>query len=241
MSAAEHFTFCMTQPSTIPDPAQAELVARQAARWNDPATQRAARERVLLAKARAERDEGRLRTQLRQLAKAPAIQQKIYWLRELAATFGDAVAPHAACTTGCAACCYQPVAVTRQEAEVIAKETGAAMQVPGAWSSEADMQNVGRPCSFLQDSRCTIYRYRPMACRLMFNMDADALLCQMVPGSLSHVPYADYSDQKELYVRAHLGRVKTAEEVQAALKALEMADLREFFPHGLGTHSPTGG
>ena len=39
---------------------------------------------------------------------------------------------------------------------------------------------------------------------------------------------------KELYIRAHLGKVKSQEEMQAALKALPMADLREFFPHGAG-------
>ncbi|MDQ6880696.1 MAG: YkgJ family cysteine cluster protein [Pseudomonadota bacterium] len=231
----------MTEPTTFPDPAQADLVARQAARWNDPATQRGARDRVALANERAANNAGRLRIQLKQLASAPAIKQKIYWLRELAATFADAVAPHAACAGGCAACCYQPVAVTREEAEAIAKETGARLQTPAAWSTDADMQHVGQACSFLQDSRCTIYQFRPIACRLMFNMDVDALLCQMVPGALSHVPYADYSDQKELYVRAHLGRVKTGEEMRAALKTVQMADLREFFPHGLRTEPSPGG
>jgi hypothetical protein len=227
-----------TDQPPIPDAAQADLVARQSERWSDPQTQRRARERMQLASAHAQRNEGRLRTQLAQLARAPAIRQKIYWLRELAATFGDAVAPQAACTSGCAACCYQPVAVTRQEAEVIANETGARLQEPARWSTEADMQHVGQPCSFLQESRCTIYRSRPLACRLMFNMDADALLCQMVPGALSHVPYADYSNQKELYVRAHLGRVRSEQELQAALGKLEMADLREFFPQGLLTKAP---
>jgi Fe-S-cluster containining protein len=230
-----------TEPAPISDPDQADLVVRQAERWNDPDTQHNARERMMQAKGRAQRNEGRLRTQLTQLARAPAIRQKIYWLRELAATFGDAVAPHAACTSGCAACCYQPVAVTLQEAEVIANETGARMQTPERWNTEAEMQYVGKACSFLQDSRCTIYKSRPMACRLMFNMDIDALLCQMVPGALSHVPYADYSDHKELYVRAHLGRVKSEQEMQAALKGLQMADLRAFFPQGLRTKPPSVG
>ena len=240
MSVAALLAFPMTEPTTLTDPEQADLVARQTARWNDPGTQRGARDKVALANERAARNAARLGTQLKQLANAPAIKQKIFWLRELAGTFADAVAPHAACTSGCAACCYQPVAVTLQEAEALAKETGARMQTPAAWSTEADMQHVGQACSFLQDSRCTIYQFRPIACRLMFNMDVDALLCQMVPGALSHVPYADYSDQKELYVRAHLGRVKTGEEMQAALKTLQMADLRDFFPQGLRTEPPPG-
>ncbi|MDB5942039.1 MAG: hypothetical protein JWQ13_1605 [Ramlibacter sp.] len=221
----------MTEPVAL-TPEQADLVARQAERWNQPATQQAARERLALAKERAAGNDERMRTQLKQLAKAPGIGHKIYGLRQMAETFAQAVAPHAACTTGCSACCYQPVQVTLQEAQVIARETGARMQAPASWSTEADMRHVGQACPFLKEARCTIYQHRPMACRLMFNMDADALLCQMVPGALSHVPYADYADHKELYVRAHLGKVKSQEELQEALKALKMADLREFFPQG---------
>ena len=71
-----------------------------------------------------------------------------------------------------------------------------------------------------------------MACRLMFNMDTDTLLCRMVPGARSHIPSADPSQNKETYIRAQLGRVKNDEERQRALKALRMADLRDFFPQG---------
>lgn len=225
----------MPEFTTTLTPKQAELVARQTERWNDPKTQHDAHQRVALANVQAKRNEGRARMQLMQLDKAPGIKHKIYWLRQLAHTFGDAVAPHAACKDGCSACCYQPVSLTQQEAEVIAKETGAQLQTPAAWSTEPVLQHIGQACPFLQDARCTIYQHRPMVCRLMFNMDADALLCQMVPGSLSHVPYADYKDHKEVYVRAHLGRGKSHEAMQTALKALHMADLREFFPNGLRT------
>jgi hypothetical protein len=67
----------------------------------------------------------------------------------------------------------------------------------------------------------------------MFNMDADELLCHRVPGALARVPYADYSQHKELYIRAHLGKVKTEEQMRAALQQLRLADIREFFPNGL--------
>jgi Fe-S-cluster containining protein len=180
-----------------------------------------------------------LTSQLKQLDKAPAIKHKIYWLRQMAETFADAVAPHAACKDACSGCCYQPVSLTLQEAELISRETGTPMQTPDRWSSEPVMKYAGEPCSFLKDDRCTIYQHRPMVCRLIFNMDADALLCQMVPGSRSQAPYADHSIYKELYIRAHLGRVRSQEGMQAALKGLRMADLREFFPNGLG--KPTEG
>lgn len=224
----------MSEPTPPLTPEQAELVARQAERWNDPRTQDDARARLALVNVRAKANEPRLTSQLKQLDQAPAIKHKIYWLRQMAETFADAVAPQAACRDACDGCCYQPVSVTQQEAEVISREIGVPLQTPTQWSTLPVMKYAGQPCSFLKDSRCTIYQHRPMVCRLIFNMDVDALLCQMVPGARSQAPYADHSLYKELYIRAHLGKVKSQEEMQAALKSLRMADLREFFPQGLG-------
>ncbi|MDB5880911.1 MAG: hypothetical protein JWP43_789 [Ramlibacter sp.] len=224
----------MNEPGESRTPEQAELVARQAQRWNDPRTQDDARARVALVNVRAKANEPRLTSQLKQLDKAPAIKHKIYWLRQMAETFADAVAPQAACSDACDGCCYQPVSVTLQEAEVISREIGVPLQTPTEWSTLPVMKYAGQPCPFLQDARCSIYQHRPMVCRLIFNMDADSLLCQMVPGARSQAPYADHSIYKELYIRAHLGKVKSQEEMQAALKGLRMADLREFFPNGLG-------
>ena len=223
----------MSEPTLPLTPEQAELVARQAERWNDPRTQDDARARIALVNVRAKANEPRLTSQLKQLDKAPAIKHKIYWLRQMAETFADAVAPQAACSDACDGCCHQPVSVTLQEAEVISREIGVPLQTPTEWSTLPVMKYAGQACPFLQDARCTIYQHRPMVCRLIFNMDADALLCQMVPGARSQAPYADHSIYKELYVRAHLGKVKNQQEMQAALKSLRMADLREFFPNGL--------
>ena len=58
---------------------------------------------------------------------------------------------------------------------MIAKETGAPVHTPAAWSTEPMQRYIGQRCIFLHDARCTIYRSRPIACRLMFNMDAEAL------------------------------------------------------------------
>jgi Fe-S-cluster containining protein len=223
----------VSEPSPSLTPEQSELVARQAERWNDPRTQDDARARVALVNVRAHANEPRLTSQLKQLDKAPAIKHKIHWLRQMAETFADAVAPQAACADACDGCCHQPVSVTLQEAELISREIGVPLQMPGQWSTLPVMKYAGQPCVFLKDSRCTIYQHRPMVCRLIFNMDADSLLCQMVPGARSQAPYADHSIYKELYIRAHLGKVKSQEEMQGALKSLRMADLREFFPNGL--------
>jgi Fe-S-cluster containining protein len=222
----------MSEPDVSIPPEYAELVSRQAARWNDPRTQQDAQARVAQVNVQAQRNEPRLRTQLKQLEKAPAIKHKIFWLRQMAETFAEAVAPHAACKDSCSGCCHQPVSLTLQEAEVIARETGIAMRMPASWSTGPVMRYAGQACPFLKDARCTIYRHRPLVCRLIFSMDADALLCQMVPGARSQAPYADHGIYKELYIRSHLGRVKSEEEMQVALKSLRMADLREFFPQG---------
>jgi Fe-S-cluster containining protein len=229
----------VSEPTASLTPQQAELVARQAERWNDPRTQDDARARLALVNVQAKANEPRLTSQLTQFEKAPAIKHKIYWLRQMAETFADAVAAQAACSDACDGCCHQPVSVTLQEAEVISREIGVPLRTPTQWSTLPVMKYAGQPCSFLQDSRCTIYQHRPMVCRLIFNMDADALLCQMVPGARSQAPYADHSIYKELYIRAHLGKVKSQEDMQAALKSLRMADLREFFPNGL--REPTRG
>jgi Fe-S-cluster containining protein len=225
----------MSEPRLPLTPEQAELVARQAERWNDPKTQDDARARLALVNVQAKRNEPRLTAQLKQMEKAPAIKHKIYWLRQMAQTFAEAVAPHAACADACDGCCHQPVSVTLEEAQVIARETGAHMRMPSEWSTLPVMEYAGQPCPFLKDARCTIYEHRPMVCRLIFNMDADALLCQMVPGARSQAPYADHSVYKELYILAHVGKVKDDEALQAALKGLRMADLRQFFPQGLRT------
>ena len=211
-----------------------DLVARQAERWADPSTQQRAQEQVRRAAQSAAAAEPRVRGVLKQLEKAPRIEHKIYWLHQLADLFGESVGPHSACKDGCDACCRQPVAVTRQEAEVIARKTGAPLHQPSAWSTKGEERFVAQPCSFLEDSRCTIYEHRPMACRLMFSMDVDDLLCHRVPGALSPMPYADYSQHKELYIRAHLGKVRSDAELQAGLQQLQLADLREFFPEGRG-------
>ena len=56
--------------------AQTELVARQAQRWNDPKTEHDAQARIALASVRAKRNEGRARSQLARLRKAPRMGTK---------------------------------------------------------------------------------------------------------------------------------------------------------------------
>ena len=157
--------------------------------------------------------------------------KKIMWLRRAADAVATQAMPRAACRQGCAHCCHIAVGVTRAEALQIAAETGCYVngeagkpppQAPGDAKDAKDSNAAtwqGVPCSFLKEGRCSIYRNRPLACRLQLNMDDDDLLCQLVEGESIRVPY--------LNVMAHH---------VAAIAALGMgqpiADIREWFPRG---------
>ena len=102
---------------------------------------------------------------------------------------------------GCSHCCHIAVMISRAEALVIAKETGAPMNpLAGKYTmanvdedsesyKAATQEAFGKPCTFLKDDVCGIYSSRPLQCRLLLNMDEDALLCQLVEGSTINVPY----------------------------------------------------
>jgi hypothetical protein len=70
---------------------------------------------------------------------------------------------------------------------------------------------------------CSIYNARPMACRLLLNLDDDDLLCRRVEGAAVPVPYADSDQLKTLYLMAQV--------------ASPLADIRDFFPAGSATRS----
>lgn len=154
--------------------------------------------------------------------------KKIMWLRRAADAVASQALPHAACRQGCAHCCHIAVVVTKAEALQIAAETACyvnseAGKPPPLPPEDAKDGNAahwqGVPCSFLKEGRCSIYRNRPLACRLQLNMDDDDLLCQLVEGEGIRVPYLNL----------------TAHHV-AAVVALGMgqpiADIREWFPRG---------
>jgi Fe-S-cluster containining protein len=202
----------------------AELVNQQHARWNDPETQRGAEQRMARVRERLSALTPKLDQQERSMLRAPHFKRRLLWLRDLTATAVGAVAPEAACRAGCSHCCYQPVMLTQAEAEVIARESGARLAQPAQWRSKPASQFTGQPCPFLRDARCSIYAHRPMACRLLFNMDRDALQCRIVPGAPATVPYANLQQMQLKLLQIHDDRETAA--------SFRMADLREFFPKG---------
>lgn len=167
-----------------------------------------------------------------QAANASTATKRVNWLRKAADHVNENTAHLAACKKGCAHCCHIAVMISRSEAQVISKETGARLNLkagvftmnnvedtPGAYQAATD-QAFGKPCPFLADGGCSIYSHRPLQCRLLFNLDEDALLCQLMQGGVTDVPY--------LNTKAHH---------YAAVAILgvnqDYDDIRHWFPQGL--------
>ena len=90
--------------------------------------------------------------------------------------------------------------LSRAEAKVIAKETGARFNEAAGQITLDDTQECqdaleaitrqtyGQACTFLREGSCSIYSSRPLPCRLLANMDDDDLLCQLVENEAKNVP-----------------------------------------------------
>lgn len=70
------------------------------------------------------------------------------------------------CQKGCAFCCKIPVTITKLEAEYIEKNTNHKIK-------DIKNINVNDYCPFLEQTKgvCSIYEYRPIACRTFFALD----------------------------------------------------------------------
>lgn len=146
---------------------------------------------------------------------AASTRQRVIWMFKAGEQFSKGYAPAAACRSGCTHCCHVPVGVTEAEAKEIGLRIGRkpAKNPPRAQGGDGDYNN---PCPFLKNDGCSIYESRPMACRLLLNLDADDLLCRLVPGSEIPVPYSD-SRQFKLAMAQVWGNT-------------HIADIRDWFP-----------
>jgi len=92
-----------------------------------------------------------------------------------------------ACHSGCSHCCYQAVGVSAPEVFAIydhlrATRTSGELDVTVARIRDADDKTRGMtsaerlspdlPCPFLESDRCSIYEFRPLACRGTNSLDA---------------------------------------------------------------------
>jgi Putative zinc- or iron-chelating domain len=165
---------------------------------------------------------------------------KIEALWEAVDEIGEVAAPHAACRKGCNHCCHTSVLLPAQEAALIGKRIGvkpaAVTGVTGRHDIEAGYHN---PCPFLKGGACSIYTSRPLACRQQFNIDRDALLCELIDGP-SKVPYLNLIDYQTALAmmtahrREGIGRdPRSGRPVPVeTITSPDVGDIREFFPKG---------
>lgn len=103
---------------------------------------------------------------------------------ELLYNYVDRVMSHAqgvvACKRGCSSCCRNEIALWQVEADMISAKTGLAVNKISVDPARRTTPYTGTktPCPFLDEEACTIYAYRPLACRTMVNFDADSTICQ---------------------------------------------------------------
>ncbi|RUR71063.1 hypothetical protein EJP67_28815 [Variovorax guangxiensis] len=202
---------------------------------NLPAPQR---ERLPIAQRRAEEklsqivpDPAALRL-LNTARHASSARQRVIWLQRAASAWSKPLQTVAACRKGCDHCCHIPLTVTQVEAELIGKAIGRRPTPPATsvhllelgdhaqdWKTAQTQLQASAPagpCPFLVDHQCGIYEVRPLACRVLLNLDDDELLCQKVEGVEVPVPYANAMQLKAHYL--------------ALQPAGVLADIRAFFP-----------
>lgn len=153
---------------------------------------------------------------------------KVKALRDMLAYVARAAEGLTACGKGCGSCCHVAVTVSAEEAAIIGKEIGitpakAAGLAPNrAGRDETAAEHYGTPCPFLVDDQCSIYESRPLACRTLYNVDIDALLCTVVPDDPPKVTYLDHSQFTMIIAQAFMA------------SAFNHADIRDYFPNGKG-------
>jgi Fe-S-cluster containining protein len=87
-----------------------------------------------------------------------------------------------ACRKGCSYCCHTQVAISKLEADYISNKTAVPVQplpptatqdlLAGSWGTDRS-----KPCPFLLNSECSIYEYRPLACRFHVNFEPTNEIC----------------------------------------------------------------
>jgi Fe-S-cluster containining protein len=152
---------------------------------------------------------------------------------------GKAIKPFAACKRGCSHCCYQSVLISAREAELIGKRIGVKPRSYTGVRKRDDIESgYHNPCPFLKDNACSIYAHRPTPCRQLYNLDRDALLCELT--GTNKVPYAnlrDY-DQVLMAVTSERRQIVERDPVRGVMRpgmqttVPPLGDIRDFFPRG---------
>lgn len=142
--------------------------------------------------------------------------KKIYAFTDLLTAF---IAPYMVCEKGCSHCCRIDVLVSTVEAQYIHKNLGFSPRLGNSISTGHSAAK--RPCPFLgSDHACSIYEYRPFACRTYHVVD-DPTLCE--DQKAFHVTYTNKSNGMLNKLFNMVGSVNSNQPIR---------DIRDFFPNG---------
>ncbi|WP_210498769.1 YkgJ family cysteine cluster protein [Vibrio crassostreae] len=145
------------------------------------------------------------------------VMEKFY--RHLDSYLRLEVQPYSICTKGCDQCCHVRVDVSLLEAWYISEMSGVELDVE-PMQNKVQGRNAEVPCPFLKDGGCSIYKYRPIACR-MFNAIDHWKHCY---ANEQHSVFTIMSQPEVAELQGHLMR-SGHEDVGSS-----WADIRQWFP-----------
>jgi Fe-S-cluster containining protein len=150
----------------------------------------------------------------------PTRTGKVIWLNHILDTLHDAASGFSPCKAGCSDCCSMALNITQDEAKAIAMASGRTALVPvyDDDTEDAIKRYEGVPCPMLVDGLCSVYAVRPLACRVHYSVDSDALLCKIVRGANIRSPTLDTQRFQML------GALTYANPL-----SVRFADIREYF------------
>ena len=154
--------------------------------------------------------------------RAEPLDRKVIRMRKIADDAAAVIAPFTPCARGCGACCHNAALVSEAEAMVVAQATGAKLASPqrifdftadDAARREYFAPYAGVPCAFLKDGACSIYKDRPMVCRVQHSIESSPAGCDggRQPASV---------DLTEIFLA----------DLRMSGRMMIYADIREFFP-----------
>lgn len=153
------------------------------------------------------------------------IRVRLRLLRDLADEITEHAREYSPCRKGCNHCCHMATMVSEPEAAMIGALIHKSPKKPKQWADFRDKDAIadaflgaGKACSFLDNGVCSIYEHRPLACRVHMSMGASSAACEM--------------DQTRTLPLLNLSELDKAYAMISA--TLHMADIRAYFPHGLG-------
>ena len=135
------------------------------------------------------------------------------------------IKPASVCTKGCAYCCKVPVQVSLLEADYIANKTG--LKIQKLTKNRYKMpDNVNTYCPLLEQDTglCSVYVYRPLACRLFATIDSYKF-CER--SDTKH--YIHTFDSQPLFKIVHDFLLVHSKDAGKKLDIAAVAEIRDWF------------